>query len=154
MLIRRRLIAQIGFPDERFFIGGDDVAYGYLASKHSELLYLPRVCFIKKIVKVPATHATLSGRVYSRMTSPRPERFYFLLVRNELLLYSYIRDCVSSPRFFLRAGGILLRFSFIALVLERSVRNLSALWRGAREGWTLQSSRQADRESAFFAREI
>ncbi|RYZ29607.1 MAG: glycosyltransferase [Chitinophagaceae bacterium] len=37
MLIHRSLIEKIGFPDPRFFIAHDDLIYGYLASKHTNV---------------------------------------------------------------------------------------------------------------------
>jgi rhamnopyranosyl-N-acetylglucosaminyl-diphospho-decaprenol beta-1,3/1,4-galactofuranosyltransferase len=37
MVIHRDLIAKIGFPDPRFFIAHDDLIYGYLASKHTNV---------------------------------------------------------------------------------------------------------------------
>lgn len=35
MFISKRIISEIGFPDSRYFIGGDDVVYGYLASYYT-----------------------------------------------------------------------------------------------------------------------
>ena len=38
MLIHRSIVAKIGYPDKRFFITSDDRMYGYLASKHTDLI--------------------------------------------------------------------------------------------------------------------
>ena len=51
MLIHSEIVSKIGFPDRRFFIGGDDVAYGYLAHKHTRVIYIREACFLKKIDK-------------------------------------------------------------------------------------------------------
>ncbi len=39
-LIHRRVIDKIGVPDARYFMYGDDVIYGLLASFHTNLLYI------------------------------------------------------------------------------------------------------------------
>lgn len=145
MLIRREIVSKIGYPDGRFFIGGDDVAYGYLASKHTAIIYLPRICFIKKIVKISAVQPTLLSRIRTRFTSHHSSRFYFFVVRNELLLFPYIRDGVNSFLFFLRVGGVLMRYTLVSLICERDLKNCSELWRGAREGWRLQASKSVER---------
>ena len=37
MIIKRDIIEKIGFPDARFFIAHDDLVYGYLASKYTNV---------------------------------------------------------------------------------------------------------------------
>jgi GT2 family glycosyltransferase len=138
MLIHRRIVAKIGFPDKRFFIGGDDVAYGYLASKHTQVIYLRESCFVKKINKFG--HPRLLQRMRDRFLNRRPSRFYFLSVRNELLLYGYTRDKVRAGRFSVRIGKMLLMYSVVTLILERSLANFGALWRGTFQGYGLLTS--------------
>ena len=48
MFIHRRCIDKIGYPDYRFFIGGDDVIYGFLASLYTNVIYINEVCMINK----------------------------------------------------------------------------------------------------------
>ena len=138
MLIHREIIAKIGFPDRRFFIGGDDVAYGYIASKHTPILYIRKVCFLKKIKKIG--DGGLLQKVRNRLKNRRTSRFYFLAVRNELLLYQYISDKVQLSHFYSRIAALLLQYSFVTLVLERSGTNFRALWRGASQGYDFRSS--------------
>jgi GT2 family glycosyltransferase len=47
MLIHRAIVEQIGFPDPRFFVAGDDVVYGYLASRVTEVVYANVPALIK-----------------------------------------------------------------------------------------------------------
>lgn len=138
MLVSREIVRAIGLPDTRFFIGGDDVAYGYLASHHTEVVFVREPCFVKKIKKGadPKPLRRLSARLRERRSS----RFYFLRVRNELLLYSYLRGAVQAGWYSLRVAGLLARYSFVTLLLERSAGNFLALWNGARDGYHLMRS--------------
>jgi GT2 family glycosyltransferase len=136
MLIHRQTISAIGFPDPRFFIGCDDVAYGYLASKHTQVIYIRQACFVKKIRRGWRDHDLLQ-RLRDRFCDRRSPRFYFLSVRNELLLYTYICDAVKASRFHIRIVGLLLRYSIVTLVFERSIANCWALWRGTFQGYSL-----------------
>lgn len=138
MLIHREIIAKIGFPDKRFFLGGDDTAYGYLASKHTQVIYIREPCFLKKMNKFG--YPRLLQRMRDRFLNRRSTRFYFLCVRNELLLYGYMRDRVRASRFSVRIGKMLLMHSVTTLIFERSVVNFSALWRGTFQGYGLLTS--------------
>lgn len=51
MLIKTKIVQEIGFPDKRYFIHTDDLVYGYLASLHTKVTYTNRAHFIKKINK-------------------------------------------------------------------------------------------------------
>lgn len=48
-LISRHIVERIGFPDKRFFIMGDDQIYGYQASRYTNVIYINRVCFRRKL---------------------------------------------------------------------------------------------------------
>jgi rhamnopyranosyl-N-acetylglucosaminyl-diphospho-decaprenol beta-1,3/1,4-galactofuranosyltransferase len=138
MLIHRQVISKIGFPDKRFFIGVDDVAYGYLASTHTQVIYVREACFLKKINKFG--YSRLLPRLRDRFFNRRSSRFYFLSVRNELLLYGYMRERVRASRFSVRIGKILLMHSVTTLIFERSLANFIALWRGTFQGYELLTS--------------
>ena len=138
MLINRDIITKIGFPDKRFFIGGDDTAYGYLASKQTENIYINKPCFIKKIRKPVSLHESFFVRIFNRFRVQRPTRFYFLSIRNELLLRRYLGDAVEPIRFYWRVSCVLLKHCVTTLVCERSRQNFAALWRGVFEGMSLK----------------
>jgi GT2 family glycosyltransferase len=138
MLIHRKIVSKIGFPDKRFFVGGDDIAYGYLASKHTRVIYIREACFLKKSNKFG--YPRLLQRMRDRFLHRRSYRFYFLCVRNEILLYGYMRDRVRASRFFVRIGKMLLMHSVTTLLFERSLSNFAALWRGAFQGYALLTS--------------
>jgi rhamnopyranosyl-N-acetylglucosaminyl-diphospho-decaprenol beta-1,3/1,4-galactofuranosyltransferase len=138
MLIHRQIISEIGFPDKRFFVGGDDVAYGYLAHKHTQVIYVRAACFLKKINKFG--YPRLFQRMRDRFLNRRSARFYFLCVRNELLLYGYTRDRVRAVPFSVRIGKMLLMHSVTTLLFERSITNFAALWRGTFQGYGFLTS--------------
>jgi rhamnopyranosyl-N-acetylglucosaminyl-diphospho-decaprenol beta-1,3/1,4-galactofuranosyltransferase len=138
MLIHREIVAKIGLPDKRFFIGGDDVAYGYLASKQTQVIYIREACFVKKMNKFG--YPRFIQRMRDRFLNRRSPRFYFLSVRNELLLYGYMRDKVRAGRFSVRIGQMLLTHSITTLIFERSFVNFGALWRGTFQGYGLLTS--------------
>jgi rhamnopyranosyl-N-acetylglucosaminyl-diphospho-decaprenol beta-1,3/1,4-galactofuranosyltransferase len=138
MLIHRQIVSKIGFPDKRFFVGGDDVAYGYLAHKHTQVIYIREACFLKKINKFG--YPRLLQRMRDRFLHRRSYRFYFLCVRNEILLYGYTRDTVRAAPFSVRIGKMLLMHSVTTLLFERSITNFSALWSGTFQGYGLLTS--------------
>ncbi len=109
MLIHRPIVSKIGFPDKRFFLKGDDLAYGYMASKHTRVIYLREACFLKKVNKLG--YPGLLQRMRDRFLNRRSYRFYFLEVRNEFLMYGYMRDKVRASRFSIRIGKMLLMHS-------------------------------------------
>lgn len=143
MLISRYIVSKIGFPDKRFFMWYDDIAYGHLASKYTQILYIRKTCFIKKIKQDPEISNAL-GRLQRRLRVRRSQRFYYLIVRNEFLLYIYIRDAVEPIRFHARVASRLIRLSAITLFCEGSLINFRALWKGAWHGWRLGLSQSKE----------
>ena len=76
-----------------------------------------------------------------RFLNRRSYRFYFLEVRNEFLMYGYMRDKVRASRFSIRIGKMLLMHSVMHNILfERSLSNFAALWQGAFQGYLLLTS--------------
>ena len=61
MLISRRVVSSIGFPDGDFFIYSDDGHYGYLANLHTNVIYIKSGVFEKKI---KPTHEQTPFRIY------------------------------------------------------------------------------------------
>lgn len=55
MLIKREIISKIGFPDKRFFIYQDDIIYGYLANKYTNVSVVAEAIMRKLPVKINAS---------------------------------------------------------------------------------------------------
>jgi GT2 family glycosyltransferase len=92
MLIHKDIVKKIGFPDPRFFITGDDLIYGHLASKHTPVYYLRDPEFKKKILKNEKSYFLNFERPYQS-----PFYLYFN-TRNHFLKKDYlIKDSNGSP---------------------------------------------------------
>lgn len=72
-LINRTVIERIGLPDTRFFMQGDDLVYGYLASLHTNVIYINHVGFRRKIPVAAAN-----------------EKKFYLAFRNRFLTYEHL----------------------------------------------------------------
>jgi rhamnopyranosyl-N-acetylglucosaminyl-diphospho-decaprenol beta-1,3/1,4-galactofuranosyltransferase len=74
-LIHRDIPSAIGFPDARFFVGGDDTIYGYLASFHTNVILASEVGFSRALY-VPTKNSRMS---------------YYLGPRNRFLMREHLR---------------------------------------------------------------
>ncbi len=108
MLIHRDVVSKIGFPDERFFIAGDDVIYGFLASLHTNVIFV-RDAVISKLIP-------LSDR-----SSPT---FLYYSVRNQFLMKKHLQEQgLFNGRLF-----YLYLFSFVLYAgIKQAFRNRSTL---------------------------
>lgn len=48
MLISRQIVDKIGFPNKKYFISGDDLEYGFLASQFTNVSYVKKAKIIRK----------------------------------------------------------------------------------------------------------
>lgn len=48
MLISREIVNKIGFPNKNYFIVGDDLEYGFLASHYTNVSYVKSAKIIRK----------------------------------------------------------------------------------------------------------
>ena len=84
MLIHRDIVRKIGYPDKKFFIVADDLIYGYLASKHTDVLYLRDAEMKKKIL--PKKEVEFFG-----IKRPYQTPFYlYFNTRNHFLKRDYL----------------------------------------------------------------
>jgi glycosyltransferase involved in cell wall biosynthesis len=113
-LINRSVVDKVGYPDERFFVGGDDLIYGYLASFHTNVLLAREVGFCRTIETPPGI---------SRMS-------YYLGVRNRFLLRDLLRQRGA------RVDNASFWFHMLRLVWW-SVREAM---KGLRPGWKTNAS--------------
>jgi hypothetical protein len=79
-LIHRRVVELIGLPDKRYFIQGDDQIYGFQASLYTNVIYINRVCFRRKLP------------VSTEMT----ERKCYIAFRNRFLTFDHFRSLRMS----------------------------------------------------------
>jgi glycosyltransferase involved in cell wall biosynthesis len=128
MLIHRDVVAQIGYPDPRFFITWDDATYAWLASRHTKVAYVDAFVLKRK----------------------RPQRQIQLVIRHlndssPMVKYHTMRNRGYVARYFQVYGqlhpvgfaigtGLTLAKELVRLVLvERSLKGLGQLLRGLRD---------------------
>lgn len=136
MFIHRDIVAKIGLPDPRFFIYWDDQLYGWLASRHTTSVIvnefvLRRTREIKQW-DMGIRHMNASSNAY---------RYY--IMRNRAILKQYYRAVgVYRPIPFNMGTALTFAKELIRLlVVERTVRGTSHLFRGIRDGHTIAKDR-------------
>lgn len=76
MFISRRVVSKIGFPDSRFFIGGDDVVYGFAASFYTNPILIVSAKMMRE----------RSSNVYPPVSS----MYLYYQIRNFHLINEYL----------------------------------------------------------------
>ncbi len=122
-LIHRSVPEKIGFPDARYFIGGDDTMYGFLASFHVRVIYLNEFGIVKRIAS----------------TQKRSRLHYYLQIRNRYLNRSYFQSVgipVSRTQF--NFSVLMGLFGSWQEILgdksQRTRANFKAVWNGLQDG--------------------
>ncbi|MFJ7750663.1 glycosyltransferase [Arthrobacter sp. NPDC097144] len=128
MLISAGLVRQIGLPDQRYFINGDDEIYGWLASRLTDVVYVND--FVLQKVR-PQKQIDLGIRHLN--DSSDLSRFYSMRNRGHTAQYLRVHGQFSRPGFalgtLLTAAKELLRL----LAVEHRLTGVASLWRGWRE---------------------
>ncbi len=121
--IRRCVMERAGFPDTRYFIGGDDTMYGFMASLHARAIYVNHIG-VQKWVSI---------------FQPKARLHYYLHVRNLFLNFENLRKA-GVP---VRRGPFLVQTVWTGLThlseilktpAQRSMNNLKALFTGFSDG--------------------
>lgn len=124
-LIHRRIVEQIGFPDKRFFVQGDDEIYGYQASRWTNVIYVNKVC-LKRQLPMP--------------TDPTENRCY-ITFRNRFLTYEHlVASAMPMSRIALWFQNLLLATWYLRSTRPRHFLNywrnlrgmVNGMWDGAR----------------------
>jgi len=99
MLIHRDIVEKIGFPDERFFIVGDDLVYGLQASFYTNVIYVSQRLVIKKN--------------FAQELSDFAIYYYF---RNRFLVFEYLKKFANFSRLaYLFHAGNAFYFALVSL---------------------------------------
>ncbi|MFG6402028.1 glycosyltransferase [Microbacterium sp. P04] len=129
MFIHRDIVQQIGLPDPRFFIYWDDQMYGWLASRLTTSVIVDD--FVLRRTREIKQH---DFGVRHMNASSNAYRFY--IMRNRGHMKQYYRSVGAyNPIAFNTGTALTFVKELIRLVLvERTVRGTSHLFRGLREG--------------------
>ena len=129
MFIHRSIVQQIGLPDPRFFIYWDDQMYGWLASRRTTAVIVDEFVLRRtreiKQWDMGIRHMNASSNAY---------RYY--IMRNRAYIKQYYRaNGVYNPVLFGLGTAATFFKELIRLVLvERTARGTSNLFRGLRDG--------------------
>jgi len=126
MLISRKVVAQIGFPDARFFITWDDTFYGYLASRVTRVLYA-NVLVLKRKRAVDLRDFSLAG--HRQLLSPLALYHFH---RNRFLIAKALGTC--SAAFWRMTAILTIRGVLRELIFIRSIGRAFVIARGAFDG--------------------
>ncbi|WP_432546397.1 glycosyltransferase [Kineococcus sp. SYSU DK004] len=129
MLVHRDVVAEIGLPDPRFFIYWDDAVYGWLASRVTRSV----------IVDEFALRRTREIRQWDmgvRHLNASSDRYRYYILRNRGIMRHYYRahGALKPVRFALGTLLTIAKELVRLVVVERTVRGTSNLWRGLRDG--------------------
>lgn len=126
-LVHRSVVDNVGLPEERFWLSGDDMMYGFAASFYTTVIYCRFVLLDRKL-PLPA--------------STPPLRWY-LMVRNRFLIYELLCKQYKlevTPRVF-HLGMLQFAIWGTLHILRggNAPQNpwecLKKLWLGLRDGW-------------------
>jgi rhamnopyranosyl-N-acetylglucosaminyl-diphospho-decaprenol beta-1,3/1,4-galactofuranosyltransferase len=130
MLVSRKVVSQIGFPDADFFITWDDTYYGYLASRVTTVSYVNAFVLQRKL----AVESTKLPLCRTHLLPSPFALFYFH--RNRWLLARKLGVC-RFP-FWVATGFVSFKALIRELVLVRSVSRARIVVRGVLSGMRLQ----------------
>jgi GT2 family glycosyltransferase len=129
MLISRRIVEQIGYPDRRFFYLGDDFVYGLMASLYTNIVFIKDGLFLKKLKRQDAK--SLMGRESIRL---KDMEIYYR-VRNMFLIFEYMKKIGTfSPLAYIALFTSVLKSALGIIVYDRSPRRLYLLFKGLIDG--------------------
>lgn len=130
-LFSRRVVQEIGYPDARFFIYGDDACYGYLASKHFPAAVVSDLILQRARV---VSNWDIAGKRQLNSTSDT-NRYY--IMRNRAYLARYLKLYGDYNPVLFRLGNVatfckeLIR---LAVVDKTFKTGIPALRRGWKDG--------------------
>ena len=137
MFIHRDIVARIGLPDPRFFIYWDDQVYGWLASR------ITTSVIVNEFV-LRRTREIKQWDMGVRHMNASSDAYRYYIMRNRALIKQYYRS-VGFYRPLPFAVGTALTFAkeiIRLVVVERTMRGTSHLFRGLRDGRAIARDRE------------
>lgn len=121
MLIHREIVDKIGFPDERFFIVYDDTVYGFMASLHTNVLYVKDAVLIKNI---------------DSRNTPLSDKFIYYSMRNYFLRVSYLNSIFVKNKIVRYITIVAVFFGYLFyLIRNRRLKSIYYLLMGVIDGF-------------------
>lgn len=136
MFIHRDVVRQIGLPDPRFFIYWDDQLYGWLASRITTAVIVNE--FVLRRTR-DIRQLDLGVRHFN--ASSDPYRYYIMRNRALLKLYYRFHGSLHPGHFALGTALTFAKEILRLLLVEKTIRGTSNLFRGIRDGIQLERDR-------------
>lgn len=128
VLLHADVVREVGLPDPRFFINGDDTTYGWLISQREPVVYLNEFVLRKarpqKQIDLGVRHLNDSSNLGR-----------YCGMRNRGHLARYLREHGRYHRFGFALGTLLTAAKEVLrlVAVERSLSGTGSLWNGWRE---------------------
>lgn len=129
MFIHRSIVSKIGLPDPRFFIYWDDSVYGWLASQHT------RSVIVNEFV-LRRTRDVPQWDMGTRHLNASSDTYRYYIMRNRGFMQHYFKQhsAFKPLRFALGSVATFAKELIRLVMVERTIRGTSHLWRGIRDG--------------------
>ena len=128
MLVSADVVRDIGLPDERYFINGDDLIYGWLASLRHEVVYVNDFVLRKvrrqKQIDLLIRHLNDSSDL---------SRFCAMRNRGHTGQYLRVHGRYNAAGFAVGTALTAAKEVLRLVAVERSLHGVGSLWRGWRE---------------------
>ncbi len=128
MLVHSDVVRDIGLPDPRFFINGDDTTYGWLISRKFPVAYINRYVLSKarpqKQIDLGIRHLNDSNDL---------GRYYSMRNRGHIGQYLRAENAYNGFGFALGTALTAAKEVFRLIAVEHTLRGLPTLWRGWRD---------------------
>ncbi|TYC99644.1 glycosyltransferase [Arthrobacter echini] len=132
MLVSSEVVREIGLPDARFFLNGDDLTYGWLISRRHPVAYVDAF-----VLQKTRAQRQIDLGVRHLNDSSDLSRFCGMRNRGHQARYLQLHGSYSRVGFgvgtLLAAGKELVRL----VAVERSLTGLAPVWRGWRAARTI-----------------
>lgn len=137
MFIHRDVVQQIGLPDPRFFIYWDDQVYGWLASR------ITTSVIVNEFV-LRRTREIKQWDMGVRHMNASSDAYRYYIMRNRALIKQYYRanQFYRPIPFALGTAATFAKELIRLIVVERTIRGTSHLFRGLRDGRAIARDRR------------
>lgn len=131
MLISRRVVEKIGYPDKRFFLNHDDMIYGFLASLWTNVIVINNFLFVRKIGSGIPLKDKKTGK-----DMPISNSLLYYSTRNRFLVAKHLNDLsyLNKKRWILSVIIVVIRGIYNKIFVEKSFKRLIIFLRAIRDG--------------------
>ncbi len=127
MFIHRAVVEKIGLPDQRFFITWDDVIYGWLASRETQVMLID--AFVIRRIR---QQRQISLGIRHLNEASNLSRYHVMANRGHVAQYLQLYECYHPATFALGTFLVFAKEMLRLIAVEHSLKGCGALFRGMR----------------------